>query len=646
MGFFYFVISFIDLYFHEIRIMKKIIGTAVFLFFSLALIAQKVETFGMGNTKNVSITASKSSSVATNTLKSTGFLPNSNAASRFLSQATFGATLPEINKVATQGIEKWLDDQLNMPNSFSTKAYVQRIHQGMVDSLLQDNPSGGYTLQNVFADDYLFDLAWFQGAMTAPDLLRWRVAFALSEVFVISRRSAFDDNPYALSSYYDMLMNNSFGNYRALVDSITYHPSMAVYLTYMNNHATDTTDNKKVFPDENYAREIMQLFSIGLFELNNDGTEKLNASGQPIPTYDNDDIAGLAKVFTGLSWGDSRYISDNSKNKWSYTLRLKYFPIDSSDAYKRWWVRNPRIVNGHEPGAKTFLGHTIAARPIAQGEQDIQDALNIIANHPNVGPFIARRLIQRLVKSNPSPEYIGRVASVFNNNGQNVRGDLKAVVKAVLLDYEARQCECKDTDSTYNGQLREPFVRYMNLVRGLNLTATSGYYRNYMNEVFDKTDQKPLYSPSVFNFFLPDYKPDGELKNAGKFGPEFQLLNAQSYAGYMNALHEWLINNDPIDYYYLSGESLYKADQDPTFDLTSEYELMKDNRLTEFLDKYNHILAHGAISTRNIQHIKNALLQMPLRLDSNGIPNENDAFRRQRMGLILIMASPEYMINR
>lgn len=626
--------------------MKKLLAFALLLLVISKLHAQKLQTIGVGNTKNVTVTASKSSATALNTLLGTGFLPNENAASRFLSQATFGATLNQINSVSSQGIEKWLDDQLASPNNFLLKNYVQLIHQGMVDSLRQDNPSGNYTLQNTFVDDWLFDVAWFQGAMTTQNHLRWKVAFALSELFVVSRRSAFDGNPYALASYYDMLMNNAFGNYRALIDSVTYHPSMAVYLTFMNNHATDTTDNKKVFPDENYAREIMQLFSIGLFKLNNDGTPQLDGNGQTISTYNNNDIAGLAKVFTGLSWGDSRYLGDRDKDKWSYTRRLKFFPIDSSDAYKRWWVSNPRIVNGHEPGPKTFLGQTIPARPVAQGQQDIQDALNVLYNHPNVGPFIARRLIQRLVKSNPSSAYIGRVASVFNNNGQNVRGDLKAVVRAVLLDSEARECECKDTDSTYNGHLREPFLRYMNLVKGLNLSATSGYYRNMMNVVFDNTDQKPLYSPSVFNFFLPDYKPDGVLKNAGKYGPEFQLMNAQSYAGYINALHEWLINNDPVDYAYFQGESVYKPEQDPNFDLTAEYPLLFNNRLDEFLDKYNLLLAHGALSEKSIQLIKNAIVQMPLHVNSDGSPDENDAFRRQRVALLLIMSSPEYMINR
>lgn len=594
----------------------------------------------MGNIPNVSVTSSSGGNTNIRTLQQNGYLPNQSAASRFLSQATFGADSVEIKKVAELGIEKWLDDQLALPNTFSLQDYVQRIHQAKVDSLNRTSP-GNLTLLTSGANDWYFDVAWFQGSMTAADLLRWRVAFALSETFVTSRVSSFGNNPYALASYYDVLMKNAFGNYRTLIDSVTYHPSMAVYLTYMNNHATNVAG--KIFPDENYAREVMQLFSVGLYELNNDGTEKTDASGELIPTYGNDDIADLAKVFTGLSWGDSRYLGDRDKDVFSYTKRLKFFPVDSSDAIIRPWKTNPTILDGHEYGTKTFLGSTIPARPIEQGEQDIQDALDILSNHPNVGPFISRRLIQRLVTSNPSPEYIDRVASVFNNNGSGVRGDLKAVVKAILLDNDARSCEC--SEKPFAGMLREPFVRYMNLVRGLNLEANGGVFRNRMNEVYNQTEQRPLNSPSVFNFFLPDYIPDGKLKEAEKFGPEFQLLNSQTLTGYLNALNAWLIYNNPVDYSgYFSGER-NKADERPSFNLAKYHSLTKNNRLTELIDKFNLILAHGRLSENAVADIKTVLLQMPY-AETNGVPNVNEANRRIQMVLFLIMASPDYLINR
>jgi uncharacterized protein (DUF1800 family) len=397
-----------------------------FICFGISVaLAQQASTIGKGNLQKVNVTSSSTANNGQQTLTSTGFLPNYSAAARFLSQATFGNTYAEIQKVANQSIEKWLDEQLAMSNSFRIETYVKNLHQSMVDSLNIKNNVNTNTLTNVGVSNWHFDAAWFQGCMTAPDQLRWRVSFALSEILVTSRVSAFDGNPYALASYYDVLMDNAFGNYRTLLDKITYHPAMGSYLTFLNNHATDI--GKQTYPDENYAREIMQLFSIGLYQLNLDGTEKKDNNGQLIPTYNNDDIANLAKVFTGLSWGDGTYLGISAKDNWSYTKRMKFYGIDSSDAKKNPWKTSPRIVDGHERGTKTFLASSVdptASRSAMQGEADIQDALNIIFNHPNVGPFVSRRLIQRLISSNPSPAFIQRIASVFNNNGSGVRGDL------------------------------------------------------------------------------------------------------------------------------------------------------------------------------------------------------------------------------
>lgn len=634
--------------------------TKLLLFSALLVLnvsySQEIKTFGKGYTKGVTVSASSNSSNGIKTLLGTGFLPNAKAASRFLSQATLGPTFQEIGNLQNQGIEAWLDAQLALPRQFNLTQYVRGLHQYAFDSLHAANPGEYSTLDDVFVDDWVFDVAWFQANMTAADRLRWRVSLALSEIFVTSRISAFDNNPYALASYYDMLNNNAFGNYRSLIDSISYHPAMAVYLTYMNNHATDTLatypgspTKKQVFPDENYAREIMQLFSIGLYKLNNNGTEMRDAGNHLIPTYNNNDIAGLAKVFTGLSWSHSRYLGDNNNvNDLSYTKRLKFFPMDSSDKYIRSWITNPanwRIVYGHEPGTKSFLGQTIPSRPVQQGEEDIQDALNIIFNHPNVGPFIARRLIQHLVTSNPSPEFIDRVATVFNNNGQSIRGDLKAVVRAILLDPEARDC-CAEKETNVYGHLRSPFLRYMNIVKGLNLHATNGVYRNVMYDLYDRIEQKPLNSPSVFNFYQPGYVPDGPVQAAGKVAPEFQTLNSLSFANYMNAVHRWVISNDPLEFWGLFSNETYKPDQEPRFDLTSEIPLAKTNRLREFLDKYNLILAQGRVKPENMSIIENVLKSMPMDYETNGDPDPTLADRKLRMGIFLILISPDYLINR
>lgn len=622
---------------------------ALFLTFSCFWIsfsrAQSTITFGQGNTSNVTVTASSQGTTAIRTLTQAGYLPNSTAASRFLLQATLGHNLGVIQDVTNVGIEKWLDTQLAMPNTFRTQTYLAQLHQMMVDSLKAKYPANTYTLSNVYVGNVHFDASWFQGAMTASDVVRWRVAWALSELFVVSRVSAFDDNPYALSSYYDVLLDNCLGNYRTLLEKVTYHPSMGVYLTFMNNHATDSTSTTKIYPDENYARELMQLFSIGLYKLNLDGSEMRDANNQLIPTYNNNDIAGLAKVFTGLSWGDSRYLGDKEKSKWSYTLPMKFFPIDSSDAKKNTWKTNPRIVNGHEPGTKTFLGSTIPARPVVQGEQDIQDALNIIFNHPNVGPFIARRLIQRLVTSNPTPAYIQRIATVFNNNGSGVRGDLKAVVRAILLDTEARDCGFDQTNNAA-GALREPLLRYMNLMRGLPLTTQGGVYRNVMVDLYNRIEQKPLNSPSVFNFFQPDFQPDGELKAQGKFAPEFQMVNSQTIASYVNALSKWLINDDPTEYWgFFDGET-YKSDQDPKFNLAADYAFTRNDKIPQLLDKYNLIFTGGKLSVKTLDLIRSMVIKMPYSEDANGVPNNDASFRRVRLMLVLILSSPDYLITR
>ncbi|MFT4733612.1 MAG: hypothetical protein ACI9DJ_000025 [Algoriphagus sp.] len=608
--------------------------------------AQELETFGLGNVKDVIVTASSSSTNGINTLLLNGYLPNKNAASRFLSQATLGATMIDIDAVTVQGIEVWTQSQLAMPNSFGLETYIRGLSAAIADSLNAASPTPEipFTVENLNLSDWYFDIAWFQGAMTSPDRLRWRTALALSEIFVTSRVSDFSGNPYALASYYDMLMDHSFGNYRSLLDSITYHPTMASYLTYMNNHAQGIVEGNLVFPDENYAREIMQLFSIGLYELNQDGTEKKNIEGNSISTYTNDDIAGLAKVFTGLSWNHSLYLGDGPDSEQDYTKRLKFFPIDSSDAIRRPWRSNPSIVDGHAPGGKTFLGTTIGqGRPIEEGEDDIQDALNVIFNHPNVGPFIARRLIQRLVTSNPSNGYISRVAGVFNDNGSGTRGDLGAVVKAILLDNEARIVG--QQNENFAGKLREPFITYMNLVHGLELSTIQGVYRNRMNDVYDLMEQKPLYANTVFNFFEPDYVPDGELKEASKYGPEFQKLNSITLTGYINALNEWLIDNDPTNYSsFFSGEQR-KTDQDPNFDFSDDYALTSNANLPILLDKYNLILAHGSLGQGALNEILYVVRNMRYRF-SSASNLEYDQRLRVRVALYLIMASPDYLINR
>ena len=299
-----------------------------------------------------------------------------------------------------------------------------------------------------------------------------------------------------MASYYDMLAENAFGNYRDLIEDVTLHPAMGVYLSMLGNEKPNPALN--IRPDENYAREIMQLFSIGLVELNQDGTEKTDAQGNAIPTYDQAIIEGFAHVYTGWTYaGFNNFFSARP------TLAAQVAPMQLYPDF-------------HDIGAKTLLnGVTIPARN--NGAQDLADALDNIFNHPNVGPFIAIRLIQRLVTSNPSPGYVSRVAGVFNNNGAGVRGDLGAVVKAILLDAEARPAMPMEID----GKIKEPILRLTQLWRAYDATSQTGRYPiNYAYIVFG---QGPLQSPTVFNFFSPFYAPAGEIRNSGLVAPELEI---------------------------------------------------------------------------------------------------------------------------
>ena len=269
------------------------------------------------------------------------------------------------------------------------------------------------------------------------------------------------------------------------------------------------------FPDENYAREVMQLFTIGLCELEIDGTCKTDENSVPIPTYDNKDIAEFAKIFTGLTWGDAQVFSSYPINgQLSYSIPMRMFN------------------EFHEPGSKYLLNGTIIEqRATTNGIADIEAALNNLFQHPNVGPFIGKLLIQRLVTSNPSPAYIERVAKAFNGEStySSTRGDMKAMIKAILLDEEARNCAAQSDDSF--GHLREPFNRYVQLCRSFEASNENGHYRNATHSIMKYFGQKPFTAPSVFNFFQSDYQPIGPVEEANLVAPEFQITNTRTIAG-------------------------------------------------------------------------------------------------------------------
>ncbi|NJN51521.1 MAG: DUF1800 domain-containing protein [Gammaproteobacteria bacterium] len=413
------------------------------------------------------------------------------SAAKLLDRTTLGANFELIDAVAREGTQAWLDRQFTLPPT-NHLPIVLRYGDLYGYNPASNPPPGTYRR-----------FAWWERTLTAPDLLRQRIAYALTQVFVVSDNvDEIFINPLGLASYYDTLLAHAFGNYRDLLYAVTLHPVMGIYLSHVNNGKSDPAAN--TFPDENYAREVMQLFSIGLFELNADGSARLNSNGNPIPTYDNDDIQEFAKVFTGLSYGPGQPGGPSFFGKENPVLHV---PMVMFEAF-------------HEPGAKSLLNGVVI--PAGQtGIEDIESAVDNLFNHPNVGPFFGRQLIQRLVTSNPSPAYIARVTAAFNGNATTPRGDMRSVLRAVLLDPEAA-----------NGiKLKEPFLRYVALNRALNATSDDGTYPGLGYIAQFLIQQHVLSAASVFNFYSPNFSPAGELGATQQVAPEFQITTDSTLTG-------------------------------------------------------------------------------------------------------------------
>ncbi|MEM1438759.1 MAG: DUF1800 domain-containing protein [Pseudomonadota bacterium] len=424
------------------------------------------------------------------------------AASRLAAQATFGMPFEALEPMARQGTESWLVSQFNQPPTY---------HRPVILDIVQRREAGEFDAFEQDIEYLIFSrrLSWWHNTVTADDQLRQRVAFALSQIFVVSDNvDTLQVYPFALGTYYDLMLENAFGNFRDLLRDVALSPAMGLYLSHLNNNRSDPTNN--IFPDENFAREVMQLFSIGLFELEPDGTVITDINGDPVPAYDNDDIREFAKVFTGLSFGgDNGFFGNEIAPRFD-------IPMQMFDA-------------NHEPGEKQLLNGAVIPAGLT-GEQDIELAIDNLFNHPNVGPFIGQQLIQRLVTSNPSPAYVERVGSAFADNGFGVRGDMRAVIRAVLLDPEAR-----DPNLAPNGgKLREPVVRYVSILRQFGATSDDGFIAALGYFIQELTRQHPLSAPSVFNFYLPDHSPAGEISDQGLVAPEFEITDANSIVNFPN----------------------------------------------------------------------------------------------------------------
>lgn len=510
------------------------------------------------------------------------------AATRLLYQATYGPKLTEIRQLQALGVDSWVTQQISTPAT---------LQEPCMQAILANPEWPLY--QNSRME------SWFLNSAEAPNQLRQRMAFALSEIFVVSDAASLGNEVMGLAKYYDMLALNAFGNYRDLLEDVTLNTVMGFYLGMFRNAKADPVQGTQ--PDENYAREVLQLFSIGLHQLNLDGTEILDLDDKPIPTYDQTTIENFARVFTGWNYAGCP--------EWNWMWCNPTEP--TVDAY----APMEPFENYHDTDAKTLLNNVqIPAGQTAY--QDLTAALDNIFNHPNVTPFISKQLIQLFVTSNPSPAYVQRVAGVFVDNGTGVRGDLAAVIRAILTDDEARNASHL-TDPAY-GKLKEPLLRYLNLLRAFEARSPTGRYGNWNPEYGYL--QRPLGSPSVFNFFKPGYQLPGPIRNQGLVSPEFQITSETTVISVANEMNE-AINR---------GHHLVSHWNDNMPRLQLQRELLLIDNPSELLDHLDLLLFSGQMSAQTRATGLNLL---------NDISQETDITRLASLIYVLVL-SPDFVVQR
>ena len=520
-------------------------------------------------------------------------------AARFLQQAQFSSSPAAIATVQDRGFDGYL-----------AREFRRRRSQRGVD-WLTENGFGKVTAKGEYFWPQFGDyMAWNQ-MLTGEDELRKRMAFALSEFFVVSL-DPIDGfwPPYMIAAYWDLLCAHAFGNFRDLMEAITLNAAMGLYLNTKGNLKEDDDTGRR--PDENYAREIMQLFSIGLYELNEDGTPVLDDKGAPIETYTQDDITNLARVFTGYDYNYSRVTHQNVD--WlDYPVPDKMFCTDPM-------YFDPRK---HSNLAVDFLGVHIPAG--TGGQEALRIAHDTLFEHHNTGPFFARQMIQRLVTSDPSPDYVRRVARAFADNGEGVRGDLKAVWRAILLDEEARRAPLLDKGR--GGKLREPVVRFAQWARTVGVSSDDGkpVYLFQTARSDEALGQSPLRSPSVFNYFRPGYvPPQTAMAKADMAAPEFQIHNESSTAGYINFL-QWAVHGGTENMRPTYEEVIHLAHDGAA--------------VIDWLDLH---LTAGQLSPEARLTIAEALAAMP-------VPeNAPRTAKRDRLAAasLMVMAAPDYIVQK
>lgn len=566
--------------------------------------------------------------------------PTQTDAARFLTQATFGPTITEIHALVAKGITKWIDEQMAL-------AATSHLAGLLADVAEFPNPNPPPPTV-VFKRTHTYNRhpAEWKIMITAPDQLRQRVAFALSEIFVIS--SANDrlaDNPEAISKYYDILANGAFGNFRQLLDDITLSPAMGWFLSYEANVKANPVTGTS--PDENYAREVQQLFTIGLVQLHPDGSLMLDTGGLPIPTYDQTTITETAKVFTGWTFN----IPGNTTFG---TMPATTSDLPAFDGTNGWL--NPMRYSDaqHDKTAKSVV--SLQQVPLAQaaptvipvnqtGPQDLKIMLDTLFNHPNTGPFICKQLIQRLVTSNPSPGYIYRVAKIFANDGTGTRGNLGAVIRTILTDYEARSPAV--IGNVGYGKLKEPIIRIVGFFRALKVTAANGRFLDSwfgdpqsgdgwtpnafppMHSPGPTTGQATMSAPTVFNFFSPDFSPPGALAAAGLVTPELEITDGVT-----------AINVPNFMLIYLNRTTAPRAGPTPSPFLFPDFTDWVPNgrNTTALLDQINLIFCSGNMSAETRSRVT-ALHQV-------FVNSNNSAEISARAALHVVLTSPDAAVQR
>jgi len=578
--------------------------------------------------------------------------------SRFLMQASLGADQQTIEQVARTGIDNWLDTQLTLipgkKKQFEgLSKEIWQHFRGQLLSKYGEKAINGEGNNPALPYKWYFHMAWWQLALNEQQhLLRHRVALALSEILVISDNSSLELDAVAMGSYYDLLYQHAFSDYSELLYKVSLHPCMGVYLSHMNNRKANKEQN--VHPDENYAREIMQLFSIGLYQLNPDGQKALDLNGKEKSSYNNLDIKALARVFTGLKadeydyeWTTSFWPNSLNATKVQFEdgVNKTYKTIPFVNMLKEMQVEE----NYHDRGTKRLLNGWINLPGEQDGKTEIRTVVERLVAHPNTAPFIARKLINQLVTSNPSAAYIRAVSEKFG-----AKGNLKAVIKEILTYPLRHPINNAFFDSAYSQnnrlvqsqKLKSPQLRAMQILRAFNVGNKSGKSWLIGDDLQRELQQHPLSSPTVFNFYKADFTPHGELEQKHLFAPEFELHTSATSISYVNLMYHWMFSD------YLPAVSTVISSKDKNV-AELDQELLRNNakdRLKLKLDSYVQLAKQR---TKHDELIDDLSLLLTARTVSPIKPQIKQAFANYADNaewvvqtiIFMLVISPEFCIQ-